>query len=425
LSTLRHQGPIITRILHLSQLIRSPLVDRAGEQLGRVEDVIVRLEDEALPQVTGIKARIGGRGLFVPSDRIADLERGAIRLSKDKLDLGRFERRPGEILLREDVLRHKLIDVEGARLVTAHDIELDQIDGQWRVVGVLSDRRSALRSVLHRPGDHREGESILAWARLEPFVAHVPSSRLRIGSRRLAKLHPAQIADLVEAASHDEGEEIIRAVGTDHELEADIFEELNEEHQVEFVRDRSDQEAATMIARMATDDAADLIAELPQERRANVLALLPAAQQRKIRALLGYNPQTAGGLMSPEFVTVPASGAASDAVQAVRESNCPDEALGLLLLVDASGLLVGAIPPVALLRASPQVPLAELATGEVQVVRPDAELPEIANLMSDFNLTALPVIDDKARPIGLVTVDDVLELVLPRDWRLRHRVSRD
>jgi Mg/Co/Ni transporter MgtE len=119
------------------------------------------------------------------------------------------------------------------------------------------------------------------------------------------------------------------------------------------------------------------------------------------------------------------TGAASDAVQAVRDSKCPDEALATVLLVDESGRLAGAVPAVALLRASPQVPLAELATGEVQVVRPDAELPEIASLMSDYNLTTLPVIDDDGRPIGLVTVDDVLELVLPRDWRLRHRVSRD
>ncbi len=421
-SNLRNMMPTI---LHLSQLIRSALVDSAGEQLGRVEDVIVRLEDEGLPVVTGIKARIGGRELFVPAERIADLERGSIRLSKDKLDLGRFERRPGEILLGEDVLRHRLIDVQGARLVTAHDVELEQMDGQWRVTGILTGRRTALQSIMRRAGEHREGEAAIAWNQLEPFVGHVPTSRLRIGSRRLAKLHPAQIADLVEAASHDEGEEIIQAVGSDRELEADIFEELDDEHQVEFLTDRSDQDASALIARMATDDAADLIAELPQERRASVLAFLPAARQRQIKALLGYNPRTAGGLMSPEFVAVAVTGTATDAIAAARASECPDEALGIILLVDASGQLAGAVPTLALLRASPDVPLTELATGEVQVVRADAELLEIARLMSDFNLTALPVIDDEQRPIGVVTVDDVLELVLPHDWRSRQRISND
>src|SRR5208283_227325 len=117
--------------------------------------------------------------------------------------------------------------------------------------------------------------------------------------RKLANMHPAEIADLVEAASHDEGEEIIKAVGQDRELEADVFEELDEHHQQEFIGERSDEEIAQLVARMATDDAADLIVELDQDRRGRVLALLPPAQQRQIKALLGYNPSTAGGLMSP------------------------------------------------------------------------------------------------------------------------------
>ena len=115
------------------------------------------------------------------------------------------------------------------------------------------------------------------WASIEPFVAHVPTARLRIPYRKLARLHPAQIADLVEAASHEEGEEIIEAVGQDRELEADVFEELDAEHQIEFVRSRTDAEAARLLATMAPDDAADLIMELDQDHRLPVLQLLPQA----------------------------------------------------------------------------------------------------------------------------------------------------
>ena len=124
--------------MHLSSVVRSPLLDRAGERLGRVEDVIVRLADGGYPPVTGLKARIGGRELFVPANRIADLEHGAVRLSGEKLSLRRFERRPGEVLLAADVLGRKLVDVEAdpPRLVTAHEIELACIEGWWRLVGV-------------------------------------------------------------------------------------------------------------------------------------------------------------------------------------------------------------------------------------------------------------------------------------------------
>ena len=128
-------------------------------------------------------------------------------------------------------------------------------------------------------------------AEIEPFVAHVPTARLQIPFRKLRRLHPAKLADLVEAASHEEGEEIIRAVGADRELEADVFEELDTEHQLEFLRARSDEEAARLLSAMAPDDAVDLLTELDQERRLPILTRLPPATQAKLRALLSYHPE--------------------------------------------------------------------------------------------------------------------------------------
>jgi hypothetical protein len=293
--------------VHLSSLIRSPLLDRTDERLGRVEDVIVRLADGGYPPVTGLKARIGGRELFVPVDGLASLQARAAKLKGEKLSLGRFERRAGEVLLRKDVLGRKLVNVEAdpPRLVTAHEIELACIEGWWRVVGVDASRRARLRRRLPRPLKGAVGaRPFLDWTEMEPFVGHVPTARLRFSHRKLANLHPAEIADLVEAASHEEGEELIDAVGGDSELEADVFEELDPEHQIEFLRERSDQEAAKVLATMEPDDAADLLGELDQQRRESVLKLLPWRQQRKVLTLLGYNPATAGGLMSPDFIAV-------------------------------------------------------------------------------------------------------------------------
>jgi Mg/Co/Ni transporter MgtE len=248
---------------------------------------------------------------------------------------------------------------------------------------------------------------------------------LRLGRRRLARLHPAQIADLVEAASHDEGEEIIEAVGSDRELEADVFEELDDEHQVEFIRERSDAQAAELLARMAPDDAADLIAEIDQDRRLAILDLLPPAQQVKVRTLLGYNPATAGGLMSPEFLSLGEQARVEDALQAVRIStNVAPEAASTIYLTDAEEGLAGSASVIALLRANRDRPLSEIADRDPQCVRTDEELPEIARLMSDFDLTVLPVADEADRLVGVVTVDDVLEVLIPEDWRRRARVTQ-
>jgi CBS domain-containing protein len=414
--------------VHLSSVLRSPLLDRAGERLGRVEDLIVRLADGGYPPVTGLKARIGGRELFVPVDRIASLEPGAVRLSGEKLSLGRFERRVGEVLLGADVLGRKLVYVEAdpPRLVTAHEIELACIDSWWRVVGLDPSVRAQLRRMLPRRlrGLIADGP-YLDWSDMEPFVGHVPSARLRFSHRKLANLHPAEIADLVEAASHDEGEEIIEAIAQNRELEADVFEELDEHHQLEFIRERPDNQVAAVVARMAADDAADLVVEIDQDRRARILALLPAAQRRQIEALLGYNPSTAGGLMSPEFIRLAPTDPVSAAIERVRDSDLPAGTLTTVYLLDGAGALVGSAFVVTLLRADAQRQLQEIAEREPVSVSTDADLPEVARLMTDYNLVMLPVLDETGKMVGAVTVDDVLELTLPSGWRRRFGLVRD
>ena len=191
----------------------------------------------------------------------------------------------------------------------AIEIELALVGGSWRVVGVDTGPRGGLRRLLPKGlGAHIATGEFLDWAGVEPFVGHVPTVRLRVPHPKLAKLHPAQIADLVEAASRREGEEIIQAVGDDdRELEADVFEELDDHHQREFLEDRPDAQVAEILSRMAPDDAADIVGELDEDRREPVLALLPVSHRVKVRALLGYDPAEAGGLMSPDFVLLPGS----------------------------------------------------------------------------------------------------------------------
>jgi CBS domain-containing protein len=414
--------------MHLSTLLRSPLLDRTGERLGRVEDVIVRLADGGYPPVTGLKARIGGRELFVPVDKVASLEARAARLSGQKLSLGRFERRVGEVLLRQDVLGRKLVNVEAdpPRLVSAHEIELACIEGWWRLVGVDPSFRAQLRRALPRSLRGMVGQRpFLDWTDLEPFVGHVPSARLRFSHRKLANLHPAEIADLVEAASHDEGEELIEAVGQDRELEADVFEELDEHHQLEFIRERPDAQVAAVVARMAADDAADLIGEIDQERRGRILALLPPAGRRQIETLMGYNPATAGGMMSPDFIELTEESSVEDALAAVRASRIAPGMLSTVYLRDAEGALAGSVAVVTLLRSEPGTPLTKVAEEEPESVPTDADLPEVARTMTDYNLAMLPVVDDRQRVVGVVTVDDVLELTLPAGWRRRFGLVRD
>jgi hypothetical protein len=406
-------------ILHLSSVVKSAVVDRSGDRLGRATDLIVRLGDAPHPPLAGMVVRIGGRDLFVPIDRVVSLQPGKVELSGDQLSLQRFERRPGELLLARDLQARHLINLQGARLIRANEIELARVDGRWEVVGVDASPRVALRRLLPRAWRARIAPgSLVDWATIEPFVAHVPTARLRIPYRKLARLHPAQIADLVEAASHEEGEEIIEAVGQDRELEADVFEELDEEHRLEFIQSRSDAEAARVLATMAPDDAADLITELDQERRLPVLTLLPAPQQRKVRQLLNYNPETAGGLMSPDFLCLPETTPVSRVLEDVRASKAPPEALAVVFATDAEAKASGAASLVSLLQAAEGARLGEVIRRDMAHVHADWDLHAVVRKMSDFNLTVAPVLDaDHRQVLGVVTVDDVLEMLVPQGWR--------
>jgi sporulation protein YlmC with PRC-barrel domain len=420
---LRYCSPMVTtdqgvRIVHLSNVVKRPLVDQAGDRVGRVQDLVVRL-GAAHPPVVGAVVRIGKRDLFVPIRKIADIGARKLRFAGNRVDLRRFERRPGELLLARDLLARHLINVVGGRLIRANEIELAQMNGTWEVIGVDPSSQPVRRRLLPgRLGSGVEPGALVDWESIEPFVSHVPTARLRIPYRKLARLHPAQIADLVEAASHDEGEEIIEAVGADRELEADVFEELDIDHQVEFLRSRSDAEAARVLGSMAPDDAADLIMELELERRLPVLELLPEPQRRKVRLLLRYNPETAGGLMSPDFLAMPETSTVAAVLDAVRHSTAPPEVLNVVFATGEGGRPTGSASVVKLLRADPDAMLRSVAEPIPIHVHPDWDLGGTVRTMSDFNLTVAPVMDpEHERIIGVVTADDVLELLLPTGWR--------
>jgi len=408
-------------ILHLSTVTGSPLRDSDGERLGKVRDVIVRLGGAGYPPITGFLVTVAGRTSYLGVERVSDIGPDGVVLRKAKLDLRRFDRRPEEVLLGRDVLDRQLINVQGARLVRANEIELALIAGSWRVVGVDTGPRGGLRRLLPKPLGARIGTGeFLDWAGVEPFVGHVPTVRLRVPHPKLAKLHPAQIADLVEAASRREGEEIIQAVGKDdRELEADVYEELDDQHQREFLENRPDEQVAEILARMAPDDAADILGELDEDRREPLLALLPVGHRVKVRALLGYDPAEAGGLMSPDFILLRDSTPSGDALESIKRSSIAPELLTAVFVSAPDGTLQGSIPVTALLRAEPGRRLEDLVKHESPCLRPDASFEELARLMADYNLTAIPVVDEHERMVGVVTVDDVLEAMLPRGWRLR------
>ena len=407
------------RTLHLSELLRRPVTDKGGGSIGRLSDVIVRLRGSDLPVLTGLVVTVGGRSLFVPVDQVSGLDAAELRLISARLDLRQFERRDGEVLLRADVLGHRLLDTESAHLIRAGDLELAPGRGEWVVTGV--DVRRRPRRLLGGPGQADTSQHpFREWTRFEPLIGHSLSALSRRPFGRIRRLKPAQIADLLEDASKEEESEILGQVGADPELEADVFEELDEDLATRLLGARTDAEIAAVLGRMRADDAADAIAELPQRRRQPVLDQLPAGQQAKVKTLMGYNPTSAGGLMSMDFVTVAAGASVAVALAAVAAAGgLQPEALTSVHALDERGRLCGVVRLVSLVQADPAAQVSDVFDADPVRVRAGTDVVDVAVLMSDYNLITIPVVDDRRMMIGVITVDDVLEAALPDDWRRR------
>jgi CBS domain-containing protein len=409
-------------VIHLSQLLRAPLLARSGETVGRVEDVIVRLRGtDEYPLVTGIVAGVGGRRVFVGDKSIDEYATDRVVLTKNKVDLRGFERRDGEVLLRHDVLGHRLIDVATVELMRAYDVELEKTADGWMVTRLDTRRPPRLFGLIK----HSSGYASRDWKAFEPLIGHARSDAVRRLSDRFGELKAAEIADLLEEADKAEGGEILDRVHGDPELEADVFEELDPDKASRLLDGMPDVEVAALLGRMHADDAADAIADLRQSRRRRVLDLMPSPQRTKVITLMGFNPESAGGLMNVDSVACPPSTTAAEALGLIATArSIQPEALIKVHVVDTEKRLDGVVSVIVLLQADPAETLETLMDSDPVRVNADADLTDIALLMADFNLYSIPVVDEQDRLLGVVTVDDVLEATIPEDWRRREPAPR-
>lgn len=402
--------------MHLSALLRLPVTTGAGEAVGRIEDVVVRLRGADYPLVMGLVVRVGSGQVFVSSTELGQLSESGAVLAGARLDVRRFERREGEVLLRADILGHRLIDVAEAELIRAYDVELgDSAEGL--VVSCLDTRRPARLLGLLGQG---AGHPCRDWKAFEALIGHPGTAGLRGGSVRTRKLKAAQIADLLEDANRKEGREILDQVHADPELEADVFEELDPDTATRLFGDRSDADVADVLTHMRADDAADALSELPQPRRQQILNAMPLAHRTKVLTLLGFNPSSAGGLMNVDALAVPADRTVADALTAVSHAHgLQPEALSTVHATDARGRLSGVVALVALVQADPGSGLDTVLDTDPVRVAANTDIVDVALLMADYNLATVPVVDPDDRLLGVITFDDVLEATIPDDWRRR------
>jgi hypothetical protein len=400
--------------ISLTALLKRASVLVDGEPKGRLEDIIVKARKDHFAPVTGIVTKSAHKIAFTPAESIVSIRRDGLELKSAKWNFGPVELLEGEISLKNDILCQRVIDTSRSSLLKAYDVRLARVNGTWAAVALDVHRTRLLRFGSHANHLARD------WRNFLPLSRHTELAVARSSPNWIGKLKPAQIADLIEAATTVEQQSLLAQVHTDPELEADVFEELEDGSQAQVFKSLKDEQVAEVLSRMRADDVADAIMELAQHRRQPILDLLPASERKKVMTLLGYNKATAGGLMGTEFLALPEGATVREALQRVRESTTHQpEALITVHMVNADGKLSGTLGLVQAVQADPAAVLSEVADLSVVTASPDDDILTVVNRMADFNLLTLPVVDMEGLLLGVVTVDDALEAAIPSNWAQR------
>lgn len=404
-------------VIYLSSLLESEVVNEGDVEIGTIVDVIVRLRAKDYPVVTGIVINVDKDEIFVPIADIKSLSENKIILQNDLLVKYPFHPREGEVLLNADILGHRLIHIARASLVRAYDVGLIRQAKNWIAVGLVTRRQYWFNfaGILPKP-------TFSDWSNYEALIGHKHSGKVRSKFGRLRSLKPAQIADLIEEASEEEQGDLLEHLQNQPELEADVFEELDDEEQSRLLKSRSPSRIAEMLSHMNTDDAVDAFADLPQSLRKEVLDFVDKPKAMEILRLMRYSADTAGGLMSTDYFAVDEDLKVKEVLEILRHSKFDQpEVLTTIYMLDGEKRLTGSISLVGALQSDPRVVIGDIAEHTPAKASPSDDIVDIVNQMADYNLLNLPVVGEDGRILGSITVDDALEVTIPKHWRESRR----
>ncbi|GIH12273.1 magnesium transporter [Rugosimonospora africana] len=404
--------------MYVARLAGLAVFDPNGDQVGRVRDAVARVRSSSVPpRVVGLVAEMPlRRRIFLPINRITAIEPDSVVLSTGTLNLRRFEKRTGELLVLSELLDRRVVIGDTGRSGTVVDVAMEaDRAGEWSLTRVAVREvtgRLARRGHLHQ----------LEWAEVTGLIGVADQQGTANLLAVLDNMRPADLANVLQDLSDSRRNEVAAAL--DDERLADVLEELPEHDQVEIIAALNPERAADVLEEMDPDDAADLLAELPKPDQDVLLDLMQPDEADPVRRLLDYSPGTAGGVMTSEPIVLPPDATVAEALARVREPQLSPAVAAQVFVARApmatpTGRYLGMVHFQRLLREPPAELLGGVVDNDIDPLDPDTPLPEITRRMATYNLIAIAVVDNNDRLVGAVTVDDVLDHLLPTDWRDR------
>jgi CBS domain-containing protein len=382
-----------------------------------VADVVVRWTgSEPYPLVTGIVLQLGDRQVFQPVANILRLDAKGVTVRQVDSAAAGFERREGELRLVQDVLGRQLVDVDGVKVLHAEDLFLAPVLGRLRLVGVAGGPRPWLARLL--PGATGEPRRLVDWSAVHPFGDPGSELRLQVPHEGLRRLHPGELADLLEELDQPARDELTTAL--DPGAVADALEEMEPERIEDILRDAPPKRAAELISAMEPDEAVDVLRDMERAEADAILAHVAPEVARQLTDLLGYPETMAGGFMTTALAKPALTATVADVRRELAEQRAHSADIDSVAVVDQEGRLVADLSLFELLVADDSTPLSELVPDTRPVtIHPEAFLDEVVDRLTEARASSVVVVDPEGRPMGRVLADDVIDALKEGGLRLK------
>jgi CBS domain-containing protein/sporulation protein YlmC with PRC-barrel domain len=404
--------------LYVSELLKKSVLDPKGDDLGRVRDFVV-IKGETLPRVSALIIeknknyyRLGWEYIGIFNKRIISSRIYAFKVRPYKFS-------EDDLLIVRDIFDKQIVDANGAKVVRSNDVKLEGINNS----ACLSAVDVGFRGILRRLGIERRSEhfygifgkslphNLIPWNFIQPLEPRLSTISLTVPRQMVSALHPADIADIISKVSLEEG--IALFEGLDPNVAAEALHELEPEVKKAIIDSLAKTFASDIVERMPPDEAADLLGDMPSEKAKELLESIEKGEAQDIQELLGHEEDTAGGLMTNEFISYPPGLKVADAIERFKIDAHGVETVYYIYIIDEKERLIGVTSLRDMLLSSPGVTLSEIMETKLKSVTPDTDQHDVAEIISKYNLLALPVVDAEGELHGIVTIDDIMDILLP------------
>lgn len=406
--------------MYISEFIKKTVIDSEGTNIGKLKDVIVSSESP-YPRIKSIIIETSDKGQLNILGKHIDEVGKNIKLNAKFSHLEEYQVKKHDIKLLEDVLDHQVVDIEGKKIRRVNDIKLSSNNGNYHVIGVDIGIHGILKrlglKVIVKPLGVNSDDNIIAWKDIDTLKSDYSRLKLKVTKQKIKKLHPADIAEIVDQLGLNESLTIINSL--DDESAADTLEEVSPERQVSLLEGMDNKRAAEILDEMSPDDAADLLGDLPEDKAEELLELMEPEESEDLRKLLEYPENTAGGVMTTEFAYVDQNLTVKEVLNALREMADDVETIYYVYVISKQGDLVGVISLRDILLADPDEKISDFM--HTHIIKADVmeDQHEVAQKIAKYNLLALPVVEQERQLRGIITVDDAIDIVLPTAWKKR------